>query len=180
MRIHIFLLSLILSIAFCYGQTPLDSSNSFEDQRQKVNQLLELRSQKFGEYDLSLQEKTGIFGLFKSKSDMQKSIDILKKIVITDNNIFLETKKLLTLKDSQTERYESLANQYDEQITAYMKTISKLQAQNEKLNLDISELKTQEHNNNVITYLFIFLSIILSSILLYTFNKLKNKNVTKV
>lgn len=53
-------------------------STSFEAQRMRVNKLIEDRKVKFGEYDMSLEKKTGIFGLFKSKDDMQKTIDILK------------------------------------------------------------------------------------------------------
>ncbi|KKX50295.1 hypothetical protein [Sphingobacterium sp. IITKGP-BTPF85] len=63
-------------------------STSFEAQRMRVNKLIEDRKVKFGEYDLSLEKKSAIFGLFKSKDDMQRTIDILKNIVITDNNIF--------------------------------------------------------------------------------------------
>src|SRR5690606_18171017 len=95
-------------------------SSLFENQRQRVNMLLEERSRKFGEYDQSLQQRTGIFGLFKSKSDMQKSIDILQAIVINDNNIFIETRKLLDLKDTERDRFQLLATEFDNQVTAYM------------------------------------------------------------
>lgn len=128
-------------------------STLFESQRQLVNELLEERSRKFGEYDHSLQQRTGIFGLVKSKSDMQQSIDILQAIVINDNNIFLETRKLLDLKDTERERFQLLAKDFDGQVTAYMKTVSKLQKENEKLQLQIKELQEDEHNNSLIFYL---------------------------
>src|SRR5690554_7464066 len=60
---------------------------AYEIQRQRVNTLLDQRSARFGQFDQSLNSRTGIFGL-KTKKDMQNSIDILKEIVITDNNIF--------------------------------------------------------------------------------------------
>src|SRR5690606_13655972 len=75
-------------------------SRTYELQRQKVNQLLEERRARFGKFDESLKKKTGIFGL-KTKKDMQASIDILESIVKTDNNIFVETKKLIDFKDQQ-------------------------------------------------------------------------------
>ena len=124
----------------------------FENQRKHVNFLLEERSKKFGEYDQSLQEKTGIFGLFKTKSDMQKSIDILQAIVINDNNIFIETRKLLDLKDTEREHFQHMAKEFDNQVTAYMKTVSKLQEENENLRHEISELEQGEHSSGMIFY----------------------------
>lgn len=165
---------------YSFSQSPLDTSSSFEEQRKRVNNLLNERSKKFGEYDVSLQQKTGIFGLFKSKGDMQKSIDILKQIVINDNNIFIETRKLLDLKDSERERFQKLATEYDEQVTAYMKTISTLQRENENLREQISNLEDKDHSNSTYIYLFLFVFIGLIFIILNLYKRLKTKNVTKV
>ena len=175
------LLALILFFQIpLIAQTPLDSSSSFEDQRSRVNNLLNERSKKFGEYDQSLQQKTGIFGLFKSKNDMQHSIDILKQIVLNDNKIFLETRKLLNLKDSEKERFEKLATEYDQQVTAYMKTISKLQAENDKLRQQINNLQEQDHSSNKYFYLLLIALTGLIILNIYQFKQLKSKNVTKV
>lgn len=171
---------ILLMPVFSYAQSPLNTDSAFEDQRQRVNKLLNERNHKFGEYDTSLLQKTGIFGLFKSKGDMQKSIDILKQIVITDNNIFLETRKLLDLKDSERAHFEQLASSYDDQITAYMKTISKLQAENEKLRQTISSLEEEDHDNNTYLYLSIMLIIGMAVALIYQYRLLQSKNVTKV
>ena len=179
------LIALLFLLSFTYpiynfSQTPLDTSSTFEDQRKRVNNLLNARNQKFGEYDVSLQQKTGIFGLFKSKNDMQKSIDILKQIVITDNNIFVETRKLLDLKDSEKERFEQLATEYDQQVTAYMKTISKLQNENDKLRESIKNLEEEDHSSSTYIYLFSILIVALIAALIYQYKLLKSKNVTKV
>ena len=181
MRNKLLAFFLLLNISIpLLAQSPLDTSSAFEDQRQRVNNLLDARNQKFGEYDVSLQQKTGIFGLFKSKNDMQKSIDILKEIVITDNNIFVETRKLLALKDSEKERFQQLANTYDQQVTAYMKTISKLEAENDKLRDNIKNLQEQDHNSSKYLYLFVLLIIGLIITIFYQHKKFKSKNVTKV
>lgn len=183
MKNWLFALLVLVSSAYpfhSFSQTPLDTSTSFEDQRKRVNNLLNERNQKFGEYDFSLQQKTGIFGLYKSKNDMQKSIDILKQIVITDNNIFVETRKLLDLKDSEKERFEHLAAEYDQQVTAYMKTISKLQNENDKLRDTIKNLEEEDHSNSRYIYLFILAIIGLILALIYQYRPLKSKNVTKV
>ena len=148
----------------------LDTDTSlFENQRKRVNFLLEERSRKFGEYDQSLQEKTGIFGLFKTKADMQKSIDILQAIAITDNNIFLETRKLLDLKDTEREHFQRMAKEFDAQVTAYMKTVSKLQEENDSLRLKIKELEQEEHSSGVIFYVLglVFIGLLIAIYLLY-------------
>lgn len=154
------------------GKLELDST-LFESQRKLVNTLLEERSRKFGEYDQSLQQRTGIFGLFKSKSDMQKSIDILQAIVINDNNIFIETRKLLDLKDTERERFQLLATDFDNQVTAYMKTVSKLQKENEKLQQQIKELQEGEHHSNLIFYLIALLFIGLLFVIFKLYQKLR-------
>ena len=160
--------------------TPIDST-TFEEQRQRVNTLLNDRSTKFGDYDLSLTQKTGIFGIFKTKNDMQKSIEILKEIVITDNNIFLETKKLLDLKDSESAKQQRLALEYDQQVTAYMKTVSKLQAENEILNKKIDALENQDHSNNLVLYLLVAVSLILAWFVYKFYSESRRrKNLTQV
>lgn len=80
---------------------------------------------------------------------MQRSMDILKNIVVNDNEILLETKKLLQLKDYEKERYQRLAKEYDAQISADMKAITKLQLQNDELRSEIERLEGEDHNNGI-------------------------------
>ncbi|QRY57850.1 hypothetical protein BCY89_25480 [Sphingobacterium siyangense] len=161
-----------ITVLFCFfgqakGQNNPDSS-SFEVQRSRVNDLLDARQQKFGAYDTSLTQKTGFFGLFKSKGDMQKSIDILKDIVITDNNIFLETQKLLKIKDFEKDKYQQLATDYDKQVSAYIGTISKLQKENEKLRAQIDKTSGNGGIGNILLYIALLVIAVLGY-LLYKF-----------
>lgn len=117
----------------------LDSLN-FEQQRSRVNKLLDARGKRFGEFSQSLERKTGVFGIFKTKKDMQKSIDILRDIVLTDNNIFVETRKLIDIKDYQSNRNESLALQYDKEISAHMNTITKLRNEIEGKDIALAQM----------------------------------------
>src|SRR5690606_3353162 len=113
---QLFLFLCLSNINSAWAQIkPLNDSLSYESQRTHVNELLEDRSTRVGEFETSLQKKTGVFGIFKTKGDMQKSIDILKQVIITDNRIFIETKKLLDMKNYQSERYAALATEYDSQ-----------------------------------------------------------------
>ncbi|WDF68224.1 hypothetical protein PQ465_18230 [Sphingobacterium oryzagri] len=172
--------SLFVCIATVQAQTIANSDSlNYEQQRTRVNNLLEERSKRFGEFDQSLQKKTGIFGIFKTKSDMQKSIDILKQVVIADNNIFVETKRLLDIKDYESDKHAALAKEYDKQVSAYMKTITKLQDQNEQLRLQVSTLDGSDQQNNFFVYLLIGIVILLSVLLYQRYRKDKDKNLTK-
>ncbi|MBE8719912.1 hypothetical protein [Sphingobacterium pedocola] len=156
-----------------FSQNLQVDSASFEQQRKRVNTLLDERSRKFEEYNISLDQKTGVFGIFKTKGDMQKSIDILKMIVINDNKIFIETRKLLALKDDERARFQKLATEFDTQVTAYMKTISKLQQENDRFK---EEIKTQESKGlNGNDTLYISFSIItVLGLIIYKQHKVLN------
>lgn len=171
-----FLFSFFIQFIYAQDSTVVKSDSlTFESQRERVNQLLNERSRRFGEYDQSLQKKTGIFGLFKTKKDMQKSIDILRELVLNDNNIFIETRKLLDLKDAQSERYQRLANEYDTQISAYMKTITKLQNENDKLRDSLKSMESTDTGSGVLLYLagIVIITLIILLILQYKRNKPK-------
>ncbi|MCS3555421.1 MULTISPECIES: hypothetical protein [unclassified Sphingobacterium] len=148
-------------------------STSFEAQRMRVNKLIEDRKVKFGEYDLSLEKKSAIFGLFKSKDDMQRTIDILKNIVITDNNIFLETRRLISIKDDEKQKFQNLASEYDKQVSAYMGTINKLQKENEKLKKDIENLEGSDNSSNILLYIALAILAVLSYFIY------RNQKITK-
>lgn len=171
-----FIFSLFIQFIYAQDSTVVKSDSlTFESQRERVNQLLNERSRRFGEYDQSLQKKTGIFGLFKTKKDMQKSIDILRELVLNDNNIFIETRKLLDLKDAQSERYQRLANEYDTQISAYMKTITKLQNENDKLRDSLKSMESTDTGSGVLLYIagIVIITLIILLILQYKRNKPK-------
>ncbi|MCI0920828.1 hypothetical protein [Sphingobacterium rhinopitheci] len=169
--------TLFILITANHTKANIDSL-TFEQQRATVNSLLDDRANRFGQYISSLEERTGFFGLIKSKNDMQKSINILQDIVQTDNKIFIETRKLLQIKDNEAEKYQRLASKYDEQVTAYMKTISKLQATNEKLRLEIEVLEDGDNNNKNISFVLGFLLLVLGIILFRLYRRKNPKKLT--
>ena len=152
--------------SFAQVKSSVDSL-SYENQREKVNSLLQQRRQKFGEFDQSVLKKSGVFGIFKTKRDMQQSIDILKSVVINDNHIFLETQKLLSLKDFEKAHYQKLADEYDTQSSAYMRTITKLQMENEKLRGQVNNLDKEEHQSGIWLYLCIMVIAGLAGYIIY-------------
>lgn len=165
------LLILFLISLSAFGQNA--DSTSYEAQRLRVNKLIEDRKVKFSEYDLSLEKKTAIFGLFKSKDDMQKTVDILKNIVITDNNIFLETRRLINIKDDEKQKFQNLAVEYDKQVSAYIGTINKLQKENEKLKKELEKIEGSDHNTNIFLYIALAIIAVLSYLLF------QNQKITK-
>jgi hypothetical protein len=145
---------------------------AYEIQRQRVNSLLDQRSARFGQFNQSLEARTGIFGL-KTKKDMQASIDILKEIVATDNNIFKETKVLLEYKDMEKTFISSEVQQSNKRINGYINTISKLQKNQEEQLLRIQELQ-QTSNRYLAISLFSTILLIILAFLFYKKRKTKH------
>jgi len=107
-------------------------STAYELQRNKINTMLAERSARFGQYDQSLNARTGIFG-FQTKRDIKNSNEILRQIAINDNNIFTELKVLLDYKDLQFQEVKSNVDHSQLRIDSYKKTIRDLQVKNEEL-----------------------------------------------
>lgn len=156
MKRSLILLLLIFCFSFSFAQT------AYEAQRKKVNNLLNARTSKFGQYDESLTMRTGIFGL-KTKKDMQRSINILTEIVQTDNEIFKELKILLDYKDLEKSQVETKASETESRMNAYMQTIKKLQEQNAKTRDELSKVEKESagFSNMLIITIVVIISIFL-------------------
>lgn len=107
-------------------------TTAYQLQRNKINAMLAERSTRFGQYDESLNARTGIFG-FQTKRDIKNSNEILRQIVINDNNIFTELKVLLDYKDLQFQEVKTNIDHSQIRIDSYKKTIRDLQVKNEEL-----------------------------------------------
>lgn len=131
---------------------------AYEVQRQRVNDLLNQRSARYGEFNKSLDSRTGIFG-FKTKKDMQASIDILKEIIQTDNHIFKETKALVDYKDMEKTFIASQNQQSTARINGYVNTISKLEKHQDALKLSLKDLE-ERYNRLLVFSLFSGIALI--------------------
>ncbi len=137
-------------------------SSAYITQKNKINQLLAERSEKFGQYDISLKKRTGIFGL-KTKRDLQYSNDILTEIVLTDNHIFSELKILLDYKDYEKQEVETRAQSVEGYIANYQSTITRLQKENERLRTEIE--KNEKDKGRLYIYLIVFLILFILVVL---------------
>jgi predicted transcriptional regulator len=152
------LLFFLCSDAFAQN---IDSA-TYQRQRQKINSMLAVRSQKFSKYDQSLSEHTGIFGL-QTKKDIRRSNDILMDIVKTDNEIYQQLKILLDYRVFQQE--QAIDKSKEAEVTALesMYTINRLQKQLEKLKKE-QDAKDIKHDQALLYFkisVFILVLIIL-------------------
>jgi hypothetical protein len=147
-------------------------TSAYQVQRLKINALLAERSAKFGQYDLSLNARTGIFGL-QTKNDLKNSNEILRSIILNDNNIFRELKVLMNYKDQEVQQVQSNAGNTAKRIEGYMLAIKKLQDQNDELKKKTAAL-TAEKNTETYSIIFLILVIICGGIFFYS--KLRKKS----
>ena len=170
--INICFVFVLYSTLFAQGDT-----SAYEVQRNKINQLLNERSSRFGQYESSLGKRTGIFGL-KTKRDMQFSNDILRQIVLTDNDIFSELKILLDYKDFEKRQVESRAETVESRIERFQATITRLQQENEKLKA-ASEIKDIDKERISVYQIILIMVLLISFYYIYRLKKLrKTDNIT--
>jgi hypothetical protein len=134
MNIMIKYLLLFLLMGFSAVAMAQADSTAYQLQRNKVNALLAQRSARFGQYQQSLNQRTGIFGM-QTKKDIKHSNDILRQITLHDNKIFRELKILMEYKEMQVQQVQSTAQANSEKVQRFMLAIKKLKEQNQELNL---------------------------------------------
>jgi len=144
-----------------YAQVSADSL-AYQAQRKKINDMLGQRKIKFGQYDQSLNEHTGIFGL-QTKKDIRRSNDILMDIVKTDNDIFGQLKILLDYKTFEQKEVQSHFVDADTSRIGYMTTINKLRNQNDKLKHDavLMEQEQQKAKQTALAIIFALIIVII-------------------
>lgn len=152
---------LLIGISFftaSFAQINADSL-AYELQRKKVNSMLDVRRQKFSQYDQSLQMRTGIFGL-QTKKDIRRSNDILMDIVQTDNEIFKQTKVLLDYRIFQQTQVQSHSDKVESDVTGYMTTINKLRNQIDQLKKDAEQQHRDDTSVRNISWIIIAILMI--------------------
>ncbi|MCJ8209655.1 hypothetical protein MUY27_08040 [Mucilaginibacter sp. RS28] len=145
MKNLILLLAGVLLAAIAFAQNKNYDSVAYEQQRTKIKNLLAQRSQKFGQYDASLNMHTGIFGL-QTKKDIRRSNEILMDIAHTDDVIFNELKVLLSFRNNQLDlrtlqqqQAQSRAKEVESMTYNFAQTINKLRDKNDRLKKQLTE-----------------------------------------
>lgn len=169
LRNLLFLFFICLS---CNALALQTDTSAYQTQRLRINALLAERSAKFGQYEQSLDERTGIFG-FQTKKDIRRSNEILRQIVLNDNNIFRELKTLMEYKDLQVTAVKSNAEQVDSRVRNYQLAIKKLQDQNEQLRNEVKSQQKGKVSTNIIIILLLIALTVLAWFFLKKFGDLK-------
>jgi len=144
----------------------VSDSTAYQLQRQQINTMLEQRSQKFGQYDQSLSQRTGIFGL-QTKKDIRRSNDILMDIVKTDNDIYAQLKILLNYHVFQQTRIQSKLDSSKQTETyniGLMNAINRMRSENDKLKTqlnDAAKTETRTTRNFIVVIVLMLLSILI-------------------
>ena len=150
---------------------PNSDSLAYELQRKKINSMLAVRSQKFGKYDQSLSQYTGIFGL-QTKKDIRRSNDILMDIVKTDNAIYKQLKILLDYRTFQQTQVVDKSKEIESANLHYMNTINTLRRQNEKLTKEANDLLLQhEKSSRNFSVIIVFMLIALLWLIWNNYNR---------
>ena len=127
-------LLLILLVGLSVTALAQADSTAYQLQRNKVNALLAQRSSSFGQYQQSLNQKTGIFGM-QTKRDIKHSNEILRQITLHDNKIFRELKVLMEYKEMQVQQVQNTAQINNERVQDFTVAIKKLNDRNKALTL---------------------------------------------
>lgn len=137
-------------------------SIAYQLQRKKINGMLDVRKQRFGQYQQSLNDHTGIFGL-QTKNDIRRSNGILMDIVKTDDNIYKELKILLEYRAFQQRQIQNHTKEAESINHGYMATINKLRQQNLLLKASVKkaiEEKKSSQRNYIIVIVLMLASIL--------------------
>ncbi|MEO6849374.1 MAG: hypothetical protein ABI203_06390 [Mucilaginibacter sp.] len=159
-----FILSALMCLLCTYGfaQKTNPDSLAYQLQRKKINDMLDVRKQKFGQYDESLRKHSGIFGM-QTKKDIRKSNDILTDIVHSDEDLFREIKILLDYRTYQQQQVQTHSTESEKINLGFMTKINNLRQQIDQLKQDALKQK-QRQDKTQQTYIIIFV-LMLGSIL---------------
>lgn len=169
------LLALLCFLFAVAKAQPNADSLAYELQRKKINDMLAQRDQKFGQYDVSLSQHTGIFGL-QTKKDIRRSNEILMDIVHTDNELYKQIKILLDHRTFQQTEAVDKSKESEKAALGLMYTVNRQRDQIDKLKKEADE-QAQQQKNSSRNYIIIIALLALALIGLLT-RKLKRQNTT--
>jgi len=158
------LLTLLFSVAFTFTSLAqvVSDTTAYKAQRTRINNMLAQRSQKFGQYDQSLNQHTGIFGL-QTKNDIRRSNAILMDIVRTDNDIYKQLKILFDFKTFQQTQAQDKSKETETNNLVYMNAINRMQAANSKLK---AQLEDSEKSQKKASRNFILITVLMAASIL--------------
>jgi hypothetical protein len=155
------LLSILTSVVFAQSNS---DSLAYQLQREKINTMLEQRAEKFGLYDESLKQHTGIFGV-QTKSDIRHSNDILTDIIKNDDSIYQQIKTLLDFRAFQQTQIQSHSHEAEKRRLGYLNTIGKLRTQVYQLKANAAKQHLEDIKTTRLLVIITLLAVIATVLL---------------
>jgi len=155
-----------LVLIFSFLNSNVRAQMQMED-RMNLQNLLAERAKNFSEYTSSIQKRSGIFGN-KTKTDIQKSNEVLLAIVTLDNDIMDALNRALSYKtfEKTTDNYSS--RDCEMQLRHSMQVTDTLMKQ-----LTLVEKKIKLRNNSASLYTVLFYLALSTSIIMFIMLKRK-------
>lgn len=155
----IFLLGLILLVSVT-GALPQEKTQNRTADREELHKLLQERKKKFDSYSESLKKRSGIFG-GKTKTDMQRSNNVLIDIIESDNKIISVLNRVVDFKT-----YEKVNMNYDllscnERVENLQHAVAALNKQMNILSSSNASLEKRAHNLKSLSTAFGILILLL-------------------
>jgi hypothetical protein len=167
MKIFIICLLVCFASLATYAQTNPDSL-AYQLQRKKINSMLDTRREKFGQYDESLSQHTGIFGL-QTKKDIRRSNEILMEIVKTDDSVFKELKILLDYRAFEQSQVQTHSKDIEDSNLGFMTTINKLRNELDRVKKEADDERKRQETVKMVLIFIVGLTILVS--ILYIIRK---------
>lgn len=140
--------------------------------RERLAKLLHERSEKFDQYLVNLEKRSGFFGN-QTKKDLKRVNEKLIEIVKTDNTIFKELKRLLDYKSFERTTAVQDLSQYENLLNQNLKAIDTL---NKQL-VVIKNQKAEIENQSIQRIILIWVLAIFLLITLYLLFKSRRRSL---
>ena len=154
---------ILLCASNCIGLPAVHgSADSLASRDVQISKLIQERQQLYGQYQVQLEKKSGIFGN-QTKQDLKGANRILLELITTDTRIFRQMDTLVREKERNlgTKKFENVSKEYDlakqdQRLMEQASTIAKLTR-----SLEDARKKNQDMQLQVSIYkFFCFLAIV--------------------
>jgi hypothetical protein len=159
---NFFLFCIIFLLPAKAFSQPYTDTLTYHIERKKINNMLQERAAKFGQYDESLRMHTGIFG-FQTKKDIRRSNDILMDIVKTDDDIYKEIKILMEYRVFQQTQAQTHSQETDRYNMGFLNAINKLRTELDRTKAE--DEKKEQQQQKIRNWLILIFTLMFASIL---------------